>query len=322
LRNATPNDALLEAAAGPGRLDTADGAVTLATTMLGEATATAVLRKFHADMLDVETFGLVSKTGVPTYREAMNDEFLEVSYRFIDKLFTQNLGLRDLLTSTTGFVGPLTAPLYGVTAPASGYVERDLGARRVGFFSQVPYLAKHAVNLEPHPIFRGVRISLDILCASPGEVVPELPPTPVLRPDQTNRERYEAFTGGCGRECHNSYINPIGFAFENFDGMGQWRDMENGKPINAAGSYPFAEGVKSFANAAELMQMMADGAQAHTCYGKKLAGYAMQRDIVAADMPLLNSLKTVSMGSGGSIKQVVLELVKSPAFRTRVGGAQ
>ena len=36
------------------------------------------------------------------------------------------------------------APLYGVAAPASGYVERDLGPQRVGYFSQLPYLTLHA----------------------------------------------------------------------------------------------------------------------------------------------------------------------------------
>jgi hypothetical protein len=325
LRETTPSDALLDAAASTattGRLDTVDGAATLATTMLGEATATAVMRRFHGEMLDVDTFANVSKVGVPSYRESLNSEFVEASYRFFDNLYIQGLGLREMLTSTKGFVGPGLAPLYGVAAPASGFVERDLGARRVGFFSQIPYLAKNAVNLEAHPIHRGVSINLEVLCADLEPPNPNLPEVPALKPDQTNRERYEGLTMACGGACHNSYINPLGFAFENFDGMGQWRETENGKPINAAGSYPFAEGVKSFTNVSDLMTTIAQGEQAHTCYGKKLAGFALQRDIVAADMPLLSSLKTAGMAANGSIKQVILELVKNPAFRTRVGGAQ
>jgi hypothetical protein len=324
LRETTPNDALLDAAASAttGRLDTVDGAVSLATTMLGETSATAVMRRFHGEMLDVDTFATISKVDVPSYRESLNGEFVEASYRFFDKLFIQGLGLREMLTSTSGFVGPGLAPLYGVAAPASGFVERDLGARRVGFFSQIPYLAKNAVNLEAHPIHRGVSINYEVLCADLEPPKPDLPETPPLRPDQTNRERYEALTMVCGGACHNSYINPLGFAFENFDGMGQWRETENNKPINAAGSYPFAEGVKTFTNVSDLMTTIAQGEQAHTCYSKKLAGFVLQRDIVAADLPMLGSLKTASMAANGSIKQVVLELVKNPAFRTRVGGAQ
>jgi hypothetical protein len=76
----------------------------------------------------------------------------------------------------------------------------------------------------------------------------------------------------------------------------------------------------SFNNAAELMQLMANGKQAHACYSKQIAGYALQRDIVATDMLLLDTMAAVSMSSGGSVKQVMIELAKNPAFTTRVGG--
>jgi hypothetical protein len=320
LRGTTPSDALLDSAAGPGRLDTADGAVTLATTMLGEPAAATVMRKFHGELLDFDRYQTITKLNVPAYRAALNAEYEEVSYLFFDKIFTQGLGVREILTSQSGFVGPGLAPLYGVAAPTSGYVERDLGPRRVGYFSQLPYLTLHAINGEPHSILRGVTINLDILCADPGAAAPNLPPVPTLLPDQTNRERITALTGGCGGTCHNTFINPVGFAFEHFDGMGQYRDMENGKPIDSSGGYPFLEGYKTFADAGELMRAMADGEQAHTCYAKKIAGHALQRDIVAADMPMLAALKTASMATGGSLKQVMLELVRNPAFRTRVGG--
>jgi hypothetical protein len=320
LRGTTPSDALLDSAAGPGKLDTVDGAVTLATTMLGESTATAVMRKFHGELLDIDRYLSISKVNVPSYRDALNAEYTEASYLFFDKLFKEGLGVREMLTSTSGFVGPGLAALYGVAAPASGYVERDLGPTRVGYFSQLPYLTLNAINGEPHSILRGVSINLDILCVDPGAPAADIPSVPELKPDQTNRERITALTAGCGGTCHNSFINPVGFAFEHFDGMGQYRDMENSKPIDSAGGYPFAEGYKTFANAGELMRAMADGEQAHTCYAKKVAGFALQRDIVATDMPMLTALKTASMASGGSIKQVMLELVRNPAFRTRVGG--
>lgn len=322
LRNSTPTDVLLDSAAGPGKLDTPEGAVSLATTLLADPAATTVMRHFHGSMFDFEGYGQISKTGVANYKESLNAELMEASYLFFDKLFKEGLGVREMMTSTTGFVGPGLAALYGVAAPTSGYVERDLGPRRAGFFTQVPFLAANAINLSPHPIYRGVHLNHDVLCATLDPFTMELPPVPAQKPDQTNRERYEGLTMGCGGACHNSYINPLGFAFESYDGMGQWRDTENGKPINTAGSYPFAEGVKSFNGAAELMTAIAQGEQVHTCYAKKLAGYALQRDIAPSDMPLLTTLKTASMAANGSMKQVILELVKSPSFRTRVGGAQ
>ena len=173
---------------------------------------------------------------------------------------------------------------------------------------------------DPDSIHRGVSINLDVLCAPLGAPAPNIPPVPPLEPGQTNRQRITRLTSGCGGSCHNQLINPVGFAFEHFDGMGQWRDTENGKTIDSSGGYPFAEGYKTYADAGELMRAMADGEQAHTCYAKKIASYALQRDIVASDMPMLGALKTASMAQGGSIKQVIVELVRNPAFRTRVGG--
>ena len=64
---------------------------------------------------------------------------------------------------------------------------------------------------------------------------------------------------------------------------------------------------------------MASSKQAHACYAKKIAGYALQRDIVESDLAMLDAMTAVSM-AGGSIKQVMLALVADPAFRTRHGG--
>jgi len=280
------------------------------------------MRQLHGELLHIDRLLHISKVNVPSYNEAINSELQEISYLYFDKIFTQSLGLKQLLTSTTGFVGARTAALYGVTAPASGYVERDLGAQRVGYFSQVPYLMLHSHNNEPSSILRGVTLNLDVLCAQLGPPAPVIPPIPPLMPGQTNRQRVDTLTATCGQSCHNDMINPLGFAFEHFDGMGQWRDTENGGlTIDSSGSYIFSDAVtRNWTGAAELMQTLASSPQAHTCFAKKLASFGLQRDIVASDMPLLNALTSSSMAATGSVKQMIVDLVRNTAFRTRVGG--
>jgi hypothetical protein len=212
------------------------------------------------------------------------------------------------------------AKLYGLGASEAGYVERDLGPTRAGYFSQLPYLTLHGLNAMPDSIHRGVSLNLDVLCAPLGPPATVIPPLPPLKPGQTNRERISTLTSGCGMACHNEMINPLGFAFEHFDGMGQHRDVENGGlTIDSSGSYAFSDGRKTFKNAAELLQLLAQEQQVHLCYAKKLASFGLQRDIVAADLPWLNKL--AAMSQGGSVKSVIVELVKSDAFRTRLGGA-
>jgi hypothetical protein len=118
------------------------------------------------------------------------------------------------------------------------------------------------------------------------------------------------------------YINPIGFAFEDFDGVGRKRTIDNGQPVDTTGSFPLAEGTKNFADSAELMDLLASGTQAHQCWAKKMAGYALERDLVDVERPLVESLGAVSLATGGSLKQVMLALVQNDSFRTHVGGGQ
>jgi hypothetical protein len=326
LRNTTPDDALLDAAAGAGKLDTPDGAAALAQKMLDEPAARTVMRRFHGEFLHFDRYANLSKFGVANYDPKINPELEESSYLFFDKVFSQGLGLKDIFLSSTGFVGPTMAGLYGGAPVASGYVERELGSQRAGYFMQLPFLILYSHNADPDSIHRGVSMSLDVLCAPLGPPASVIPPLPTPKPGETNRMRVDAHTKGCGSVCHNQMINPLGFAFENFDGMGQYRETEqNGAdmlPIDASGSFDFVDGTKTYKNAAELMQVLATDQQAHLCYSKKLASFGLQRDIVEADLPLLAELATTSASSNGSLKQVMMDLVKQNAFRLRAGGVQ
>ncbi len=326
LRDSGPDDALLDAAAGSGKLDTAEGAAALAQKLLEDPAAKAVMRKFHGQFLRFNKFAELSKVGVANYDPAINADLAESAYLFFDRVFTSGQGVRDIFLSTKGFVTSRMAPLYGgAAAPSSGFEERELGPGRVGYFTQLPFLMLNAHNDSPDPIHRGVTMSLDVLCAPLGVFAGVLPPLPDVKPGETNRMRVDGHTKGCGTACHNDMINPLGFAFENFDGMGAYRTTEkNGSDmltIDASGAFNFTDGKKSYADATELMQVLAESEQSHLCYSKRLASYALQRNIVEADMPLLAELSAVS-ASQASVKQVMVELVKRDAFRTRFGGNQ
>jgi hypothetical protein len=322
LRDTTPTDAMLDAAAS-GAFDTADGAAEQAQQMLAEPAAAAVMRKFHGELYKLELFDTITKDNVTGYSPDLNAELKTASYQFFARIFTQSLGVTDILTSTVGFAGPLLSTLYGLTPSGNDVVEVDLSSQnRSGYYAQAPFLTLWAINNDPDSIHRGVRINLDTLCADPGQPAANLPPVPALASGQTNRQRYAALTETCGAACHGQIINPLGFAFEDFDGLGRKRSTDNGQPVDTTGVYPFAEGVESFADSSELMQLIASGSQAHQCYAKKLASYAVERDLVESDRPLVEALGEVSRGPGASIQDVMLALVKTDTFRTRGGAPQ
>lgn len=325
LGNIAPDDALLDAA-GAGKLDSAEGAAATAQKLLDDPAAKAVMRNFHGEFLHFNKFSQLSKVGVASYDPAINPDLAESSYLFFDRIFSQGQGVRDIFLSSTGYVSAKMATLYGAGTPASGFEERDLGPSRIGYFLQLPFLVLYGHNDDPDSIHRGVSMSLDVLCAPLGPPAPVIPPLPEPMPGQTNRMRVDAHTSGCGTVCHNNMINPLGFAFENFDGMGQYREQEQNRdqmlPVDSSGSFIFTDGTKSWKNATEFMHVLADDPQTHLCYAKKLASFGLQRDVIEADLPMLGELASASAASTGSVKQVILSLVKQNAFRLRAGGAQ
>jgi hypothetical protein len=297
---------------------TPEGAATQAAQLLDQAAAIEVMRKFHGALHKFALFDSIAKTGVVGYSEDMNPELKEASYQFFDRIFRENLGVREMLTSTVGFAGPAMASIYGITVPGNSVMEVDL-PERVGYFSQAPFMTLWARNNVPDSIHRGARLNLDVMCLDPGLPV-DVPSIPAAMAGETNREVITGLTEGCAAYCHGDLINPIGFAFESFDGLGRFRDMDNGQPVDTSGVYPFQEGELAFTGAPELMELMASGNQAHRCWSKKMASYALERDIVESDRPLVEALGAVSRETGGSLKDVMVALVRTDAFRLRVGG--
>ncbi|MES1188519.1 MAG: DUF1592 domain-containing protein [Myxococcales bacterium] len=315
LLDTTPSDALLEDAAA-GKLGDADYLVSVASAMLEQPAATQVMRTFHRELYQVDLLDNVVKDSalVPDWTSDVNAEAKQASFSFFDRIFDDGLGLRDILTSTRGFLGPRLAPLYGQKAP-SKLEERELGPQRKGYFSQVPLLLLAGRNDEPATIQRAVRLATRVLCLQlPPPPVSVPPSSPDAEPLQTNRQRLTSETNTCGGACHQT-LDPLGLAFEEFDGMGVARELDHGQPVDASGSFAFSSGMSSFADAAELMTKLADDDLPYACYGQKLASYGLQRDIVEDDQELIGSLAAASRA--GSTKDAVLALVGDPSFRLR-----
>jgi hypothetical protein len=101
--------------------------------------------------------------------------------------------------------------------------------------------------------------------------------------------------------------------------MGRLRETDNGKSVDTTSMYPFLEGPRDFSGAPELMQIMAEGEQAHACYAKHLATFALQRELTEDDRSAIATLTTSSQ-NGGSMKDLISSLATSPAFTTRASG--
>ena len=312
LLGTTPSDALLDLAS-KGDLERLVGVLDVAGDMLEDPRAVETMRDFHEQLLYVRRYGEIDKIAVPDFDAAVKSELVPASDAFFDRVFTQGLGLDELLTSSSAYVGPGLARLYGLDPPQSGLELRALGGARAGYFMQVPFLMLGSASEQSNIIQRAVGVKR-ISCGSLGLPLHPIP-LPPLQPGQTNRQLVSKVSEECGSACHAVLLDPLGFALEGFDGLGRERDRDNGAPIDTTGSYPFSDGVVNFADGTELMNAMAASVQTHTCYARKVTSYALGRDIVEADRPLLESLAGVSQTE--SLKELALALVRAPAFRTR-----
>ncbi|HTV21150.1 MAG TPA: DUF1592 domain-containing protein [Polyangiaceae bacterium] len=326
LRNTTPNDELLDAAAS-GALDSPAGVVELARQLLDGPDAAEALQRFHGELFGLDRYLSIAKDPekFPEHHESLNPALARAEELFLDHLFREGLGLEALLTSTLAYANAELAPFYGVDVSGEELREVDLGPERPGLFTRLGFLAYNGTLRDPDSIHRGVEINRTMMCASLSPPPGIIPALPVVQPGQTNRERVNAHTGPgtCGAGCHATIINPIGFAFENFDAMGQLRDADNGKPIDTSSEYDFGDGLVPFDGAAELMPMLAASPRAHACYARHLAEFSLGRDIDDQDRTLIDGLQRASVLEGESIKEMFMAVVASPAFgqRSPIGGA-
>ena len=321
LRNTTPDPELLDAASNDA-FASSGKVQQWAERMVDEEGMYEVIASYNTTLFGTHRYDSIVKdaTAFPEFDFDKSSDLRQDTDLFLRYIFASDLGVRELLTSTTGFVNATTAPLYGVQAPAGqGFAQVDLGVERPGLFTRVGFLAYNGTNTQPDPIHRGVDLNDRMLCvnlvAPPGEL-PQLPP---FEPSQTNRERVAAFTeeeGTACAACHATLINPLGFAFENYDAVGRLRETDNGRSIDTAGSYKFATGLEQFDGAVELMDRMYQNPQVHGCYSEHLTQFALGRDLNEADLGLVINVMDQSLAAA-SIKDLILTIVQDDAFLAR-----
>ncbi len=324
LWNTMPDDDLFAAAAS-GELSTKAGITARIEKMVDDPRSRQTLVSFHHQLYDVDEYvHLVDKdpTLYPTWDKTIVADMQKEADLFVANVIVDGRGgLKELLTSTTSFVNARLAKLYGLDA--TGLTDADFQqvsldpSERAGFFTRSGFLAWKGTAASPDTIMRGVFLNRKVLCQTLGDPPPAAMGAK-LGSEKTDRQRVEALTGKgtCGESCHGTYIDPIGYAFENFDAIGQWRTTDGGEPIDASATFPFDGTPTTFQSSADLAPLIASSEQANRCYAKYWLEFAYGRDPVAKDQALVDELTALSKG-GGSTRDIVVKLLTSDSFLTR-----
>ena len=116
--------------------------------------------------------------------------------------------------------------------------------------------------------------------------------------------------------CH-MLTDPIGLGLENYNGIGQFRILDNGAMIDPSGDLDST----SFDGPIALGQAIANHPDFTTCLVRTLTRYARGRIELGTEKPAMNALEQGFADSGYRVKALILEIIKSPLFR-RAGGTQ
>jgi hypothetical protein len=328
LWNTMPDDELF-GLAELGQLNTQEQVAEQARRMLDDPRAKDAIRNFHKQWLLLTQIDTLSKnaTVYPSYDDTLRPLWEEEIQSFIEYvIFEDDASLQTLLTANYSFMNAELATFYGadVTESVTGteFVKVSVDpARRAGLLTSGALMATLAKGDQSSPVYRGKFVREQLMC----DILPLPPANLVIEPpdldsSKTTREQFEAI--GSNPDCASCHLlmNPIGFLFENYDGIGRWRDEQNNKPIDSSGDVvsaddPNLEG--SFGSALEFADVLAQSPQVAECVSSQWFRFAYNRTVTEGDACTIDLINEAFAGSGYNIKELLVTLTQTRAFLYR-----
>ncbi|MEM7144237.1 MAG: DUF1592 domain-containing protein [Verrucomicrobiota bacterium] len=321
LWNSMPDDELFELAS-VGKLRDESVLRAQLTRMLADEKAQSFYDRFTHQWLGLGNMDDMpaSQNFVVYHDFFIKDLFREETTRFFEHLLKTNAPAADLVHADYTFMNSALARHYrheGVTGSAFEKVALKDPQRR-GLLGQGSVLTTSANGIDTSPVVRGIWVLEHLLGTPPA---PPPPDVEVLEPDTTGtttiREMYAAHRtqAECNR-CHED-IDPLGFALENFNPVGQWRDQyEGGLPVDATGQMPDG---REFQNVEGLRDLMR-GSTIDLVAKHLLTNFlttATGREMTVADDEEIQSILASTAKDGHRLNDLLFATLTSQAFTNK-----
>ena len=317
-----PPDGELRAAAAAGKLRTPDGLAAHARRMLGDARMRRMATEFGAAWLHIHDFDTLdekSERHFPTFR-AVRGELYEESIQFLTDFFRHDRSVLSLLDADHTFLNGALAQHYGIAGVTGAEWQRVEGMRarsRGGVLGLGATLAKQAGASRTSPILRGNWIAEVLL----GDKLPRPPKdVPQLPEDEANltltmRELTEKHTSDSRCAACHRRIDAYGFALEQFDAIGRWREKDlGGRAIHTKARVMDGTEIEGLDGLRQYLLTKGREAFLHQ-FCRKLLGYALGRAVQLSDEPLLSEMQARLAAGGYRVGTAVEMIVKSRQFR-------
>ena len=287
--------------------------------MLTDARSRALANNFFDQWLFLRNVGDVEPdtNEFPDFDGELRDAFRQEAELFLESQLRNDRSALELLTADYTFVNQRLAEHYGIPNVYGSHFRRVTypDDKRRGILGHGGLLT--AINLYPNrtsPVKRGVWLLNNLLGAPPPPPPPDVPAFPEEASGSrlTVRERLEEHrkNPACAA-CHAS-IDPLGFALENFDAVGMWRDRDAGAPIDASGTLP--DGT-AFSGPRELRELLLNRREQFvTTLTKNLLTYALGRGPEYYDMPAIRKIVNETASADFRWSSLVVAITKSIPF--------
>jgi mono/diheme cytochrome c family protein len=321
LWSSLPDDALLDSAIRgelrrPGVLDKH------VRRMLADPRSSNLASNFAGQWLRLRNLTSVDPNVrlYPDFDDNLRQAFRMETELFVDSVVREDRQVLDLLRADYTFLNERLAKHYGIpNVYGSRFRRVELGrdSRRGGLLRQGSILAVTSYATRTSPVIRGVWVLSNIVGAPPPPPLPDVPALDGNVPANLPvRERMSAHRASpvCAT-CHRT-IDPVGFALENFDAVGRWRDNEGDSGlIDVSGALPGIGDVNGVAGLEEALlrhpELFA------TALTEKLLTFALGRGVEYYDAPAVRKILREAEPGGYRFSSLILGIVKSAPFQMR-----
>ncbi len=314
----TPDAALLDAAEN-GALETREDIRATALELLERDEARRALKTFYSELWNLRDLPTKGKDTslFPAFSPALAADMQQEILLLLEHIaFEKDSNILEILDANYTFVNGNLASLYGVTAPdPQGWARVELPAEqnRAGFLTRAGWLTAFSHPVQNSPTRRGLFIQQTLLCHEIPEPPPDVNPTlPEPTEETTLRARVEQHmeNAACA-PCH-AQMDPIGFAFENYSAIGEYRTLDNGYPIDASGE---VSAVGSWNNAADLAALLREDPRTPDCLIRNVFRGSIGVVETEDQEEAFALLGEAFADSDYNLKQVMAELTVSDVFR-------
>ena len=259
----------------------------------------------------------------PDFDNDLRLAFRQEAELFFASVMREDRSIVDLLTADYTFVNERLARHYGIPNVYGSRFRRvtlapELAARR-GLLGKGGILMATSQADRTSPVLRGKWILENLLGTTPPAPPANVPPLDIKpgAAPRTIRERMATHRQPACASCHQM-IDPLGFALENFDGVGAWRIQENGRPVDSSARLADGTAVNSVSELRDALAARPD-AFAQTLTEKMLV-YALGRGLQHYDMPVVRAIVREAAGKNHSFSSIVSGIVRSTPFQMRNSG--